>query len=248
MIAAQHRHWAGAAGLALLLHAPVLLPLLWSPAVPPAPAPAAVRMVMLLSADDVQAPAAAATPLPPGPSAPQGSASDRMQTRRTEPATSRPVPRPQPTPPPQPHEQGQLDAAAAAAVGAAVQGAEQPSAPPASTVPAGPRVQAPQDSSGSGEQAMVLWQMQLLGHLERHKRYPRQAQRRREQGVAQVQFAVDRQGGVRDVRLLQGSGVAVLDGEALAVMQRAAPVPAPPAALGDAVRVVVPVTFFLDRR
>jgi protein TonB len=85
--------------------------------------------------------------------------------------------------------------------------------------------------------------------LERHKRYPRQARRRGEQGVVEVQFVVDHHGGVSDIRLLRDSGIDGLDAEAISVVQRAAPLPPPPgAAHGERVQVMVPVAFFIERR
>ncbi|WMJ69378.1 TonB family protein [Stenotrophomonas sp. 24(2023)] len=250
MSAAPSRHWAIAALLATLLHAAVIAMLLWpTHDRVPLPATAAVRMVMLVPAETVQAPPAADTPLPVGPPVPQGRPAEAeaavlpapVSVRSTVPATA--------VPPVPAAADGELAVAAGAAPASAAPGAEQATAPPASAAAPGPQVQAPRDSSGSGLQAMARWQAQLLGHLERHKRYPRQAQRRREQGVADVQFAVDRHGQVSAIRLLQGSGVAALDAETLAVVQRAQPVPPPPAGVpGDPVQVVVPVEFFLDRR
>ncbi len=97
--------------------------------------------------------------------------------------------------------------------------------------------------------AESTWQSTLLGHLEHHRRYPHLAQRRREEGVAYVRFRVDRSGRVLAASLERGSGVEVLDAEALEVLERAQPVPPPPRELaGDSVEVVVPVHFRLRRR
>lgn len=105
-----------------------------------------------------------------------------------------------------------------------------------------------QDSAGSSSDAMVTWQSLLLGHLERFKRYPRRAERQRQQGVVYVLFSVDRQGNVRNGRLGQSSGYAALDDETLAVVQRANPVPPPPPEIvGDPIEVMVPVSFYLRK-
>jgi periplasmic protein TonB len=82
--------------------------------------------------------------------------------------------------------------------------------------------------------------------LERNKSYPPAAQSRRQQGVAQLFFSLDRQGRVTESRLLSSSGAAALDQEALALLRRAQPFPPPPPELtGDRVGVTVPIRFNL---
>jgi protein TonB len=77
-------------------------------------------------------------------------------------------------------------------------------------------------------QAEVTWQKALLLHLNRHKRYPANARSRRVQGVAKVEFKIDGEGKLVEARLADGSGSELLDAEALEVLQRASPFPAPP--------------------
>lgn len=97
--------------------------------------------------------------------------------------------------------------------------------------------------------AEAAWQSRLLGHLEGFRRYPTRALRQRHEGVTYLRFSVDRHGRVGAVRLERGSGSDLLDAEALEVMRRAQPVPAPPPEIeGDPVEVVVPVQFRLRRR
>lgn len=75
------------------------------------------------------------------------------------------------------------------------------------------------------------------------------ALRQRHEGVTYLRFSVDRRGAVTAVRLERGSGSAALDAEALEVVRRAQPLPAPPREIeGDPVEVVVPVEFRLRRR
>ncbi len=94
--------------------------------------------------------------------------------------------------------------------------------------------------------AVPTWSSKIVAQLERHKRYPPEAQSRGEHGVAQVFFTLDRQGRVLESRVLQSSGTAVLDAEALALLQRAQPFPAPPAELSGAqVNLTVPIRFNL---
>lgn len=85
----------------------------------------------------------------------------------------------------------------------------------------------------------------LLGHLERFKRYPRQARRQHQQGVAQVRLSVAGDGRVLAVRIETSSGHPLLDAEALAVAERASPVPAPPPELGEPAQVIVPMEFYI---
>ncbi|WP_448191302.1 energy transducer TonB [Azospirillum sp. sgz301742] len=112
-------------------------------------------------------------------------------------------------------------------------------APPAAAVPAAP---APAVAAPSG--AVRNWQGTVLAHLERHKRYPRAAQSRRQQGVAHVRFVIDQQGRVLSHSLEKGSGVAALDEETLAMVERADPLPAPPPDMTQPrIELVVPVVY-----
>ena len=105
---------------------------------------------------------------------------------------------------------------------------------------------APSAVPAKSSQALVRWQSQISAALERNKRYPPQSQSRREQGVAQVFFSLDRQGNVIDSRVVRSAGSAALDEEALAMLRRAQPFPKPPAEFGGAhVDLTVPVRFNL---
>jgi len=92
--------------------------------------------------------------------------------------------------------------------------------------------------------AVPTWKTQVVALLERNKRYPEAAQSRREQGVAQVFFSLDRQGRVQPRRALIGASA--LDEEALALLRRAQPFPPPPRELpGKRVDLTVPIRFNL---
>jgi protein TonB len=59
-------------------------------------------------------------------------------------------------------------------------------------------------------------------------------------------FSLDRQGRVIDSRITHSSSAAALDEEALALLRRAEPFPAPPAELiGAQVNLTVPIRFNL---
>lgn len=95
--------------------------------------------------------------------------------------------------------------------------------------------------------AEMDWQSELQAHLERRKRYPREAQIRRQQGVPWVRFSMDRDGKVLDVQLYRGSGYAALDREAVALLHRAEPLPKPPPHISDAqLNMAVPVQFYIQ--
>jgi protein TonB len=122
--------------------------------------------------------------------------------------------------------------------------------PPGPTSPAGPAVVPPPAASVPHvSNAAPTWQAQLLARLEEAKRYPEEARMHRWQGVAMLYFSMDRDGKVLSADIKQGSGYPVLDAEALALIQRAQPLPKPPAEVkGDPVQLVVPVEFFLKNR
>jgi len=104
-------------------------------------------------------------------------------------------------------------------------------------------------ASAASRQALSLWQAQLLAHLQRYRRYPRQAERLRQQGISHVRFLVDRQGRISQPRIEHASGHRLLDEETLATVRRASPAPPPPPEVkGNPVEVVVPVSFYLRRR
>jgi TonB family protein len=91
--------------------------------------------------------------------------------------------------------------------------------------------------------AVALWKSSVVSRLEQNKKYPPEAASRREHGVAQVFFSIDRQGRLLESRVVRPSGVAVLDDEALALLKRAEPFPPPPQELaGDHVDLTVPTT------
>ena len=72
------------------------------------------------------------------------------------------------------------------------------------------------------------------------------AQQRREQGVAYLRFTLNRAGMVLRFALERGSGHELLDQEALALIQRAQPLPAPPSEIGrETLELVVPLRFHL---
>ena len=63
-------------------------------------------------------------------------------------------------------------------------------------------------------------------------------------GVSTVAFSIDRSGKVLTAKVLASSGNKTLDQEAVALTQRASPVPAPPADIaGETLYLKVPIRF-----
>lgn len=95
---------------------------------------------------------------------------------------------------------------------------------------------------------LPTWKGLLLRHLERHKRYPADAQRARHEGVTYVRFVMSRDGRVLSARLERASGFASLDQEGLDLLQRAQPLPPLPSDQpGESLELLVPIQFFLKR-
>jgi protein TonB len=120
------------------------------------------------------------------------------------------------------------------------------SAPPAVNERIAPVAVAPTQGvpNDKNSEAVVTWRTRVLALVERNKRYPEAARSRREQGTAQVSFTLDRKGMVVSSRVTQSSGSNALDEEAIALLKRAQPFPAPPATFpGEFVVVRQPIRF-----
>lgn len=212
----------------------------WSP-VPAPPSPPQAVMVEL--APLPSAPPAPPTDLAPGPlqqeQQPQpAQAAATPAAAVTPPSVTLPADAALPPPAPERQEQRTVSIETAEVL--------QSTAPPSVQAPSSTRYTARQSSAGAAVPSQANWQALVLAHLERYKRYPRAAQRRRSEGVSLVEYAVDRSGGVQWARLARSSGNALLDGEALAAVQRASPLPSPPDEVqGDPVQITTPVEFFI---
>jgi protein TonB len=99
-------------------------------------------------------------------------------------------------------------------------------------------------SAAAAARAKAAWERSLVSHLNRFKRYPDAARARRNEGDVAVQFTIDRAGGVIASRIIRSSGSPALDEEALAVLQRANPLPAPPGHVnGSTFDLTLPIQF-----
>ena len=117
----------------------------------------------------------------------------------------------------------------------------QPAPGRQAALPAAPRVGTP---SPVNSNALPNWKSQVMGILQRNKRYPPDAQARHEQGVAQLAFSVDRSGRVVSSRLVGSSGSSALDAETLALVRRSSPFPPPPPGVGGAqISLTIPIRY-----
>jgi protein TonB len=98
-------------------------------------------------------------------------------------------------------------------------------------------------------QATATYFSQLKGWLNRNKRYPTAAKKARQQGVVIVNFTIDRRGMLLDSHVEKSSGHALLDDAALALLQRAAPMPRIPESMGlQVLSISLPIDYSLITR
>lgn len=243
--------WAGAAALAVLLHAGAIAAVLFeAPPEEGADLGAPAIEIGIELAASRQEP----TELPPGPESDSSAASTASVQQRVAPEEVRQEERdtptvveeaervvaPQPAETPkeqQPVAQQQTEASAESVA------AEAKAAPSLETPRESAKSTAP--NPGTGESAVrvrTTWQRQLVAHLDRNKRYPPGSARRGAEIL--VSFTLDRTGRVVSASLVRSSGDSAFDDAALSMVRRADPVPAPPALVADeGLSFTVPVVF-----
>ena len=118
-------------------------------------------------------------------------------------------------------------------------------APPPAAAPVVQPVQAaPQKGTGEARDSFLG---RLLAQLNRFKQYPRAAARAHIEGVVMLHFVMDADGKVLSFEIAKSSGRPVLDNEALALIQRAQPLPPLPADFPTrTLDAVVPIEFSLN--
>jgi protein TonB len=127
--------------------------------------------------------------------------------------------------------------------------ASLPAAPPPSARrTAEPSAHTTEASFHPDSALLPSWKAALLRHLERHKVYPREAQRARQQGVTYIRFTMSRDGRILQAVVDRTAGFPRLDREGVELLYRAQPLPALPADQpGESVALIVPVQFTLRR-
>lgn len=105
----------------------------------------------------------------------------------------------------------------------------------------------PPGTSDTGRSGLVQdYYAELAMWLGRHKRYPRRARRNGLEGTVEVEFAIDKKGRLLNHHIVGSSGFELLDEEAIALIERAAPMPPIPNDLGfDRLTITAPISFFL---
>ena len=109
---------------------------------------------------------------------------------------------------------------------------EATAAPTIENVPQSAKSTTPDQGTGQSRQrARVTWQKELLAHLDKFKRYP--AERSQKSAEILVTMTLDRTGHVLSANISRGSGDDAFDHAALAMVERASPVPPPPPLIAD---------------
>ena len=248
--------WAGAALFAVALHSGIVAFLLYprEPNDTDIAGSIAIELAPIAAGSHVEM-----ADVPPGPPTPEQPAASEttkeMQKQETaeaprveasplapNPEVSLPIKQPE-----QKQEPVKKDKAEHAERESQAAAAILPMAPPRlqendSLVPTAPAI----GLSAAALQAQASWRKSLVSHLSRYKRYPVAAHSHQIEGQVMVQFTVDRTGNVVASQVVQSSGSLLLDDAAMAMLRRAAPLPAPPPqAQGSAFEFVLPIRFKL---
>jgi protein TonB len=102
--------------------------------------------------------------------------------------------------------------------------------------------------SGGGRVAASYWE-HIVARVEGALRYPRRALRSRVSGSALVAVRIDRAGQLLECEIARSSGSALLDRDARATVERAAPFGAVPESLADRdLAFEIPVAYDIARQ
>jgi len=233
-------YWAASFAVVAAIHATAFLLAQHLPSLPPEePPPVVIVELTAAPPEAVPAPPRLA-PLPPPevePMLPEAVTPDPLPPGPIEP----PKPQlPQPPRPPQKKPPVVKPPTSVAPHGQPMTAAPTETPP----VPVGIPSVAPPDTGASARQVSASYEARLIAQLRRYKQYPDRARRAGQQGIAMLRFTVDRTGRVLTHALVGTSGHQLLDDEALALIQRAAPLPAmPPEMTQQTAEFTVPIDF-----
>ncbi|CAM8353392.1 energy transducer TonB [Candidatus Methylopumilus universalis] len=116
-------------------------------------------------------------------------------------------------------------------------------APPAETISKIPNI-VPQEQV---TQHIESYSSLLANAIAKYKQYPKIAQMRGWQGTVIADLEIDTKGAVISIKIKKSSTYEVLDNEALEMIKKASPFPAPPESLrGKNFNVLVPISFKLE--
>lgn len=103
---------------------------------------------------------------------------------------------------------------------------------------------APSPGASGSSMAPSNWKQMVFAALARNKRYPDAERMRGTQGTVSLSFTIDRSGRVVSAHVAGSSGSPALDEAAVAMAERASPLPPPPAEVpGSRINLVLPVRF-----
>jgi protein TonB len=116
-------------------------------------------------------------------------------------------------------------------------------APPRVDVEPAPSSAPSQGESARQARAEAAWQQLVIRQLKRNKNYPAAAPRDRPgvMGKLIVRFRIDEAGNVIATEITQSSGSPILDKEAMDLLKRVSPLPAPPP--GSMLDYTLPIDF-----
>jgi protein TonB len=94
--------------------------------------------------------------------------------------------------------------------------------------------------------AVLLYRDQLVAYLAKYRQYPLDARRDHIEGTVYLHFVLAADGRVLSAWVVQSSGSASLDGEALSAIERAQPLPPIPLGWPRQIDVTIPMSFQLS--
>lgn len=147
-----------------------------------------------------------------------------------------------PDPEPRPEEQKPETRSEASAVETP---ASQAMAPPKLDAPVAQKSAAPEVGlSPAAARAKLTWHQAIALHLDRFKRYPAGAPAELSRGEVVLQLVVERTGRVVSSHVVRSSGFPILDAAAMAMLERAAPLPRPTVDVpGETFVLTAPIVF-----
>lgn len=183
-------------------------------------------------------PEPAVTLPPPPPPAPRP-----VVEKKPEP---KPEPKPKREPKPKPEPKKEAPAKPAPKKTSDKPQAERTTAPPASQGRPGARSAASEGGAINPSATPPSWRSRLVAHIKRNQRYPALSRQRGEEGIAHLQFTMDRAGRLLSYKIVGSSGAPLLDQEVTAMIKRAEPLPAVPAEVqGSRLTYTIPIRFDL---
>jgi TonB family protein len=194
------------------------------------------------------------TDLPPGPDTDASTASPQLAEQKAE-VKETELPQDKPTEPEEadrvvteteskkPTEDDPKIAAVQTQASTESVASEATATPSSVDIPEGQRSVAPVSGTGaSAQRVRATWQKELVAHLDKHKRYPKERQQK--SAEIQIRFTLDRMGHVLSTEIEKGSGDPAFDEAALAMVRRSDPVPMPPPLVADeGLSFTLPVIF-----